>query len=190
MSMSTIARRFTNKSVVSALAIAIVAVVVSATVMVSGNAQAAGPRPFKGNAEGVFDFAIMGGSGTLNATHIGKGEVEFSGLVIDFGTGTVPDENVPTVVCFPVSGGDQTFTAANGDAINTFYGSGEFCADVSGGPNVPPMPVYGNFVTTVTGGTGRFDGATGTINIHATAGFNGTDVTFESHFGSESTIEY
>lgn len=190
MSMSTIARKFTNKSVVSALAVAVIAVVVSATVMISGSAQAAGPRPFKGNAEGIFDFVTMGGSGTLDATHIGKGEVVFSGLAIDFGAGTVPDSNVPTVMCFPVSGGDQTFTAANGDEITTWYDSGEFCADVSGGPNVPPMPVYGNFVTTVTGGTGRFEDATGTINIHATAGYNGTDVTFESHFGSESTIEY
>ena len=175
---------------VAAMTVAVIAVVVSATVMISGNAQAAGPRPFKGNAEGVFDFAIMGGSGTINATHIGKGEVEFAGLDIDFNAGTVPDPAVPTVLCFPVSGGSQTFTAANGDEIFTLYESGDFCADVSGGPLVPPVPVYGNFQTNVTGGTGRFEDATGTINIHAIAGFNGTDVTFESNFGSESFIDY
>lgn len=179
--------RFMNRFSVVVIALAVIAVVV-ATVVVSGSAQAAGPRPFKGTASGIF--VGDGGTGTINATHLGEGTVDFSNLVIVFDPSQAsPDPNgSPTVACFPVTGGDQTLTAANGDQLVTMYESGDFCADITN--PAQPVPVHGNFVTIVTGGTGRFEGAGGQINIEAVAGWDGENVTFSSTFVDDSWIDY
>ena len=64
------------------------------------------------------------------------------------------------------------------------YTSGPFCVDPATG-----LPVSGSFVTTVTGGTGRFEGATGEILIDAVAAvpFDGT---WSSVFADGSWISY
>ncbi len=182
------AKKFTNRYSMSAIAVAMIAVVITAAVVMSGIAQAAGPRPFKGTASGVF--LGTSGSGTINVTHMGKGTVDFSDLEIVFDPAlAAPDpQGNPAVVCFPVASGDQTFTAANGDKLVTEYRSGRFCADLT----VPtaPVPVHGHFFTVVTGGTGRFDGAGGEISIDSVAGFDGTNVTFSSTFTNDSWIDY
>ena len=181
-------KKFTNRYSMSAIAVAVIAVVVTAAVVMSGIAQAAGPRPFKGTASGVF--LGTSGSGTINATHVGKGTVDFSDLEIRFdpSLATGDPEGNPAVACFPVAGGDQTFTAANGDKLVTEYESGSFCADLT--DPAAPVPVHGHFFTVVTGGTGRFDGADGEISIDSVAGFDGTTVTFSSTFTDESWINY
>ena len=176
-----------NRFSVVAMALALIAVAV-ATVVVSSNAQAAGPRPFKGTAEGIF--IGNGGAGTITTTHLGEGTVDFSDLVIVFDPSQAsPDPNGnPAVVCFPLTGGDQTLTAANGDQVKTEYVSGDFCADITN--PAQPVPVHGNFVTIVTGGTGRFEDAGGQINIEAVAGWDGENVTFTSTFTDDSWIDY
>lgn len=188
------AKKFRNRYSVTAIVVAVIAVVISASVVMSGIAEAKGPRPFNGDAFGVFNADGQSGSGTINATHMGNGTVEFSDLVVVFDPSLAsPDPDNSAILCFPVAGGDQTLTAANGDQLETVYSSGNFCADVSGmaaTPPTPPIPVYGNFVTTVLDGTGRFDGASGEIFIDAVAGFTEEGMTFTSTFTDESWIQY
>ena len=177
------AKNFTNRYSMSAIVVAMIAVVISATVVMSGTAEAKGPRPFMGDASGVF--IANGGEGVINATHLGEGTVVFSGLTLDEGN---PEFSGLPIACFPVTAGLQTFTAANGDELHMSYDDGTFCADVTNGP--PGMPHHGDFITNVTGGTGRFEGATGQIIINAVGGFDGTNVTFSSKFGADSWIDY
>lgn len=169
---------FRSAALVALIAIAIVSV----AVVTNGNASAGGQRPFKGNASGVFSADGTGGTGTINATHVGNGSVVFTGLSLD--TTAVPNP-VNGALCFPINaGGVQTFTAANGDELEMDYTSGNFCIDP-----VTQFPVFGDFVNTVTGGTGRFEGATGEILIDAVAPvpFDGT---WSSEFLDGSWISY
>jgi hypothetical protein len=86
-------------------------------------------------------FASVNGSATGNATLVGLFTVEF-----------------PHTVNFVtrVGEGTYTFTAANGDMLN-----GDFTGQAEG---VPPLISIVEHVT-VTGGTGRFAGATGTFTV-------------------------
>jgi len=169
-------RRFVKRFSGTVAVVAMIAIIATASVMGSTDAHAADQRPFKGHAHGVFT-GPNSGSGTVIATHVGKGDVVFTDLNLDFGGGTPDGDNV----CFPVIGGYQKFTAANGDEIEMNYDSGRFCVDPSTG-----APVYGNFVTTVTNGTGRFDEAVGSILIDAYA----TEEGWASDFVGDSWIHF
>jgi len=164
--------------------VAMIAIVAVATVGGSSDAHAGDMRPFKGSANGILT-GPNSGEGTVTATHIGKGTVEFSGLLLNFAAGSPDPTPAGPNICFPVYGGDQTFTAANGDELNMEYRSGRFCVDM-----VTQLPVYGNFGTTVTNGTGRFEDAVGSIWIDAV----GIDVDgnpgFVSTFVGDSWIHY
>ncbi len=96
---------------------------------------------------------ITGTGGSGNATHLGR-----------FGlTDTITVSLVPAAVpdC-PVLGTNETFTgtltAANGDTI-TLAGPGTGCP-------TSPTTVASQDALTVTGGTGRFEGASGSISLH------------------------
>lgn len=107
--------------------------------------------PFKGRLEGSHihkpipglpPSAFLDGSGTGNGTHLGKFSYLFPHTV-NFSTGTAT--------------GTYTFTAANGDKVFA-----EFT-----GQSTPLEPGFVNVVelATITGGTGRFAGATGHFTV-------------------------
>jgi len=97
---------------------------------------------------------ITGTGGSGNATHLGRFEL----------TDTITVSLVPAAVpdC-PVLGTTETFTgtltAAKGDTI-TLEGPGTGCP-------TSPTTVASRDAVTVTGGTGRFEGASGGITLHA-----------------------
>jgi hypothetical protein len=113
----------------------------------------AAETPFKGTANAVeesevdFPFASVTREGTGTATQLGKytSNATFEVNVTTFhGTGTA------------------TFTAANGDTLSTSVVG-------QGIPNtVPPTVLSLTEVYTITGGTGRFAGATGSFTLLTT----------------------
>lgn len=103
--------------------------------------------PFKGNFEGTQTstplqppLAFVDGSATGNATHLGRFTVEFPHTV-NFVTRT--------------GKGTFTFTAANGDTLTA-----DFTGQAQPGPIVSIVEH-----ATITGGTGRFAGATGSFTV-------------------------
>jgi hypothetical protein len=113
----------------------------------SASRRAAQSVPFKGTFEGRQTltplqppFGFVNGSATGNATHLGLFTLEFPHTVnfaTRFGEGTF------------------TFTAANGDTLTA-----DFTGQAQGGPIVSIVEH-----ATITGGTGRFAGATGSFVV-------------------------
>jgi hypothetical protein len=108
--------------------------------------------PFKGSLEGVVTrrtpltppLVSLLTEGTGNATHLGRFTVEITHVV--------------NTVARTVTGSYE-FTAANGDTL---------IADVTGqfGPTVEnPRVLRSVEAATITGGTGRFAGATGSVTV-------------------------
>ena len=109
-------------------------------------AQATHSVPFKGSFEGsqtltpgAPGFGTVNGSATGTGTHLGEFAVVFPHAV-NFATRT--------------GVGTYTFTAANGDTLTA-----SFTGAASGAPPLVSIVEH----ATVTGGTGRFAGATGTF---------------------------
>ena len=112
--------------------------------------------PFKGRIEGTEDFTfqdrdengidlLINGSGGGNATHLGKFAASWDGFIDTTGA-------VETLIF-------RTFVAANGDELWS-VGSGE-----------GTLPDPNQFVTeehVIIGGTGRFEGATGSFTVERT----------------------
>ena len=124
--------------------------------MAAGAAFAGSTNPFKGGIDGrtvpspspAYGLAEVAG----NASHLGK----YTG-VITFDLATIRFIGVDPTTGFPIAtlGSEVTFTAANGDQLSADQ-------QMVG----PFSPVDGNFpaftfTADVTGGTGRFAGATG-----------------------------
>jgi len=113
----------------------------------SASLSAAQSVPFKGNFEGTQTstplqppLAFVDGSATGHATHLGRFTVEFPHTV-NFATRT--------------GEGTFTFTAANGDTLTA-----DFTGQAQPGPIVSIVEH-----ATITGGTGRFAGATGSFTV-------------------------
>ena len=109
----------------------------------SGQSSASHEVPFKGRFEGTQTltpqqppFGLVNGSATGNATHLGRFTVAFPHTV-NFATRT--------------GVGTYTFEAADGDSLTA-----DFTGLAQGGP-VVSIEEHG----AITGGTGRFAGATG-----------------------------
>jgi len=128
-------------------------------------AFAARPVPIQGRADLVItgveelppDGRQLTASATGQATHLGR-FTRTETIVVDLLTGTFA--------------GTLKFTAANGDRL---------CADVAGHFTSPDSAV-GTYV--FTGGTGRFQNASGSAAFEITADEAGFDVTFKG------TIQY
>jgi hypothetical protein len=115
--------------------------------------------PFKGNLQGSQTFtppSQVNGSATGTATHLGLFTVQFPHTV-DFVTRT--------------GRGTFTFTAANGDTLT---------ADFTGQAQQGAIVAIEEHAT-ITGGTGRFEGASGTFIVRRT--FNPANGTTEGSFG-------
>jgi hypothetical protein len=131
------------------LALAIAALVPAAAVAKEGGTD----RPIKGRMSGISVGSLAAGKGTADergvATHLGR--FTFHGDV--YVTGFTP----PNIAYL---GGTFTFKAANGDRLR-----GTFTETAT---LVGPAPGQftghtGTFVSTFTGGTGRFAHASGTV---------------------------
>jgi hypothetical protein len=126
-----------------------VALAVGAVLGLAGTAAAGDQVPFKGGLDG--DVTVTGAPPTLHAdvgatgqaTQLGRYTVDIPHLVdVRFGTAT----------------GTYTFTAANGDKVYaTFTGTAT--------PTATPGVLYIEETATITGGTGRFAGATGSFSV-------------------------
>lgn len=109
--------------------------------------------PFKGNLDGSYDVTInpgpppvgtFEGSGTGSATQLGRFTYEFPHMV---NFGSIP----------PVGMGTYTFTAANGDTVEADF--------IGFSIPVEPGVVFVVEEATITGGTGRFAGASGEFTV-------------------------
>jgi hypothetical protein len=139
----------------------------------AGPAPAGQQVPFKGKLEGTVTRALVPGFLTLvsvlvegegTGTHLGRFSVEAPHYV-DSATRTAE--------------GEYQFTAANGDTVT---------ADFTGAatPTATPGVLYIVETATITGGTGRFAGATGSFvveRLYDTA----TGTTVGSYTGSISS---
>ena len=117
------------------------------TVALAGPAAAGKPVPFHGSIQGIeiadvqFPRLFVDGSGSGRATHLGRFTVTYE-VVVDFLTHE--------------TFGSYLFTAANGDSLAT---------DITGLGTPTENPDVHSIVEvhTITGGTGRFAGATGSF---------------------------
>src|SRR5919198_3534656 len=138
--MKTRRRLFCALVAVSAVALAIIAV-----------SAVAAETPFKGTVNAVetsqfvFPIASVNREGTGTATYLGK-YTEHATLQI----------NVLTMS----STGSSTFTAANGDTLSASV--------VGHATKIGPTVLSIVEVYTITGGTGRFAGALGTLTLEST----------------------
>ena len=119
-------------------------------------ADPAVPVPFKGRAEYTLTYAAPDGSvlvynGTGHATHLGLFTADAS--LFPHGDGTFS--------------ATATFTAANGDQLFL----------IAEGAFTSPTSVLGT--ATITGGTGRFEGATGDADFMDITSIVLVDQTFE-----------
>ena len=116
--------------------------------------------PFKG--KGTVDISSGVPTGTAEATHLGRI------------TGTVQDDDSG----FPVITGTFTMIAANGDEIfGTHIG---YAQELGNGM------LHLDFENTITGGTGRFAGATGFFETHVLV----NEITGKGSDTFEGTISY
>jgi hypothetical protein len=135
----------------------------------AASSRAAQAVPFKGSFEGTQTatplqpgFLAVNASATGTATHLGRFTVEFPHTV-----------NLAT----RAGEGTFTFTAANGDTLTA-----DFTGQAQGGPIVSIVEH-----ASITGGTGRFAGATGTFTVRRQ--FNPATGTTEGSFqGSISSV--
>jgi len=126
------------------------AVAALAVFCLAGQVAAGGPVPFKGDLEG--DVTIT----PLDPTHV-QVDVEATGNATQLGQFTL---DIPHVVnrANRTAIGSYEFTAANGDTL---------FADFTGTatPTDTPGVLYIEETATITGGTGRFAGATGSFTV-------------------------
>ena len=123
--------------------------------------------PFKGSLGAVETDVVQGGTLVVDGSAVGKatelGQFAMTyHVTVDLGTGG--------------SVGTATFVAANGDSFSTtIIGQGT--------PAPDPTIAMIEEVETITSGSGRFDGATGSFTLHrvvslvtgvSTGSFNGT----------------
>ena len=94
-------------------------------------------------------FAIGTLTGSGNATHLGK----IKGTALDCINPTTTPTSFTSPMSYAYSSTKVVFTAANGDMLYLAY-AGTLTAQASG-----PHVIAGHFV--ITGGTGRFQGASG-----------------------------
>lgn len=110
-------------------------------------------RPFSCTGKGVA--TIIPGGGVPVADVIGSGNGTHLGLFTSVGRVTFnPDANNPTLVH---PSGYATFTAADGDKLETIFNAEETTMDLTTG--------IGGGIFRFAGGTGRFANATGSISV-------------------------
>jgi len=125
-----------------------------ALILLVGNMPvSATERPFSCNGKGVA--TIIPGSGAPVADVTGTGTGTHLGLFTSAGRVTFnPDANDPNQVH---PSGQATFTAADGDKLETVFSAEETFMDLTTG--------IGGGIFRIAGGTGRFTNATGSMSV-------------------------
>ena len=136
-------------------------------------------RPLTGEGSGTATFDVGSvpfpgtATGTGNLSHLGAGTYSREFVILPGANGT-----------FSIAG-TATFVAANGDALfSAFTGSGQ---------NTSATTSEVTAHSIITGGTGRFDGATGTFDARVVTQITsvvGTTVTANQTNTLEGTISY
>ena len=136
-------------------------------------------RPLKGSGSGTTTFDVASvpfpasGEGTATLSHLGTASYSLNYVILPGAPGT-----------FSVAG-TGTFVAANGDELSVaFTGSGH---DTSAATSETMVHVI------VTGGTGRFQGADGTLTgtvITTTTSIVGTTVTADQTLTLDGSFSY
>ena len=124
------------------------------------------PVPFNGSMDG---FVNPGSSGSCDPGWSDL-TIEAEGEVLHCGRTTLNAENCSQVTSQQggvIENGFGTLTSANGDKINLAY-SGTYVFDT-----YPPTMGTFSLTGTIVGGTGRFEDATGSIDIGGTQQFGG-----------------
>jgi hypothetical protein len=127
------------------------------------------PTPECGN---MLPRTTINGEG--NCTHLGK----FTSLSVAC---IVPDGTIPTNGTF--INGTHIVTAANGEKMFSEW-TGSYETDV------PNDIVHYVFNMTITGGTGKFTGAEGTMSFTASAPYGGPAAPKQAHAEGQGYIEY
>jgi len=162
-------RKVVMKNIKAVLYVQTIAMLMTAAL--PNSVAAAGDVPFKGNLQGSFTIApltppeaLVVIEGTGNAAHLGRFTVE-APHVVSFATGS--------------ASGIYVFTAANGDTLT---------ADFTGvaAPTANPGELLVVEIGDITGGTGRFEGATGNFTVVRLANLTGptTGITTGSFDGT------
>lgn len=145
----------------SAVASAIVlTALVATTNAVAAERQDPKLVPFRATATGTYQVqppppnVVITATGAGRATHLGRFEFLIRNTVTPVAT-PAPGCVISSTEIFTA-----TLTAANGDTIS-LVGTGTSCQ------NPPAVDIVD--VATVTGGTGRFEGATGSVTVTTTA---------------------
>jgi hypothetical protein len=142
-----------------ACAVVLTALVVTTT---AGAAERQGPKlvPFRATAAGTYQVqppppnVVITATGVGRATHLGRFDFLIRNTVTPVAT------PAPGCIISSTETFTATLTAANGDTIS-LVGTGTSCQ------NPPTVGIVD--VATVTGGTGRFEGATGSVTVTTTA---------------------
>jgi hypothetical protein len=158
--------------------ISVVALVIAAPEVAAAKAGGT-DRPLKGPGSGTttFDTSTVPfpatGEGTARISHLGKTTYSLDYTITPGAGGT-----------FSVAGTAE-FVAANGDSVFTsFSGSGQ---------GTGPQTSVATVGSTITGGTGRFEGASGSFTttvLTETTSVVGTTVTANQTLTSRGTISY
>ena len=110
-------------------------------------------RPFSCTGKGIA--TILPGGGVPSADVIGTGNGTHLGLFASAGRVTFnPDANNPNLVH---PSGQATFTAADGDKLETVFSADDTTMDLTTG--------IGGGIFHFVGGTGKFANATGSISV-------------------------
>lgn len=164
--------------------VALAAVTVLVPIIVAVPAYAVAPSDptlvaFHGTGTGTLSFVVIPpnrfatASGSGHATHLGRFDIAIN-ITANLMPVAIP--NCPTLGNNELN--TTTFTSANGDAI-TVAGTGATC------PTSPTTAVSMDTLQVVSG-TGRFEGASGSIVVHGA--INRTTLTFSvTYEGTLST---
>ena len=125
--------------------------VLAVCAVASTNIRAAELVPFKGTWTGLTLSADPTNFPIISIVSAGGGTVSHLGEATMISPHT-------TDVFTGDTAGDQIFTAANGDTLTAYCDGGAT-------PPAPGASVVGELDCTITGGTGRFEGATGSYTF-------------------------
>ena len=137
------------KKILASIVIALLLIIVLMSTTFAAPAGGVRELPLRGSIEAVESYAVnfpimsVTASGSGNASQLGRFSVRYA-----------VDVNLVTIAGI----GSAQFVAANGDSI---YANGTGQATETGTPGV--FSIVENY--TITGGTGRFAGASGTITL-------------------------
>jgi hypothetical protein len=128
------------------MAAGLLALLMLASLSPAGQVAASQTLPLKGTIESVESFVVdfptmpVTGSGSGNATHLGRYTVTYQ-FVVDL----VTLEGGPATATYVAANGDELYAEGNGQGAPT------------GDPEIFAITEW----WTITGGTGRFEGASG-----------------------------